>query len=164
MRSLKHLGRNCCLHGQHLETLHAEGTSAFVAADAADEINLPHNYGECPVDGCGEMILASEMTDHLELHAEQDCVTVAGNADEDEGGTAAKRSSESHKEASTSTSSNRVVGEKQKSAVRKWKQLLLMPSRKGSSSKDRNNTSAGLQKGRRKLGVRFIHAISTDLP
>ena len=150
---------NVYLHAQHMEALHAEGTSPFVAADAVeDETNLVHSYGECPVDGCGEMILANEMADHLELHAEQD------GADEDVGAPTTQRSLESRKAGSASIPGSRVVGETQKSAIRQWKQLLLLSSRRGSPGKDQNKAPARPQKERRKLGVRFVHAPSTAVP
>ncbi|KAK3945088.1 DUF1671-domain-containing protein [Diplogelasinospora grovesii] len=83
----------------HMETLHAEGDSSpFVVAAAAEgnndqpgngkpspdnsssssssstvkEVDGDVEYGECPVDGCEEILLLSAMDYHLELHAAQE--------------------------------------------------------------------------------------------
>ncbi|RAL60179.1 hypothetical protein DID88_000803 [Monilinia fructigena] len=60
----------------HMETLHAEGESPFVAKDSASVIAMvdPNDidYADCPVDGCGEMVLFSELESHIEMHGEED--------------------------------------------------------------------------------------------
>ncbi|KAG4034044.1 hypothetical protein MFRU_003g00220 [Monilinia fructicola] len=60
----------------HMETLHAEGESPFVAKDSASVIAMVDpddiDYADCPVDGCGEMVLFSELDSHIEMHGEED--------------------------------------------------------------------------------------------
>lgn len=59
-----------------METLHAEGESPFVAKDSASVIAMVDpddiDYADCPVDGCGEMVLFSELDSHIEMHGEED--------------------------------------------------------------------------------------------
>jgi len=66
----------------HLETLHAEGQSPFVAKDSASVVAMVNqddvNYADCPIDGCGEMVLFDELDSHIEMHGEED-----GNMDLD---------------------------------------------------------------------------------
>ncbi|KAF5879623.1 putative peptidase family c78 protein [Botrytis fragariae] len=66
----------------HLETLHAEGQSPFVAKDSASVVAMVNqdnvNYADCPIDGCGEMVLFDELDNHVEMHGEED-----GNMDLD---------------------------------------------------------------------------------
>ncbi|KAI9646951.1 hypothetical protein NHQ30_004951 [Ciborinia camelliae] len=60
----------------HLETLHAEGESPFVAKDSASVIAMVDrddvDYADCPVEGCGEMVLLNELDNHIEMHGEED--------------------------------------------------------------------------------------------
>lgn len=59
-----------------METLHAEGESPFVAKDSASVVAMVDqddvDYTDCPVDGCGEMVLCCELTSHIEMHGEED--------------------------------------------------------------------------------------------
>lgn len=71
---------------QHMEEHHSEGQSPFVARGNADgsagrqqaqaqldksEEDSGRHYAECPVEGCGEVVLANMMNYHIELHAEE---------------------------------------------------------------------------------------------
>ncbi|ESZ99444.1 hypothetical protein SBOR_0206 [Sclerotinia borealis F-4128] len=60
----------------HMETLHAEGESPFVTRESASVVAMVDqddvDYTNCPVDGCGEMILFDELDSHIEMHAEED--------------------------------------------------------------------------------------------
>ncbi|KAJ8064515.1 hypothetical protein OCU04_006847 [Sclerotinia nivalis] len=60
----------------HMETLHAEGESPFITKDSASVIAMVDqedvNYADCPVDGCGEMVLFDELESHIEMHGEED--------------------------------------------------------------------------------------------
>ena len=74
-----------------METLHAEGQSPFVPLHGQDPVNGSelgpshmqssehHRYVECPVDGCGEVLLLEDVDDHVELHA----VEIDGDMDTD---------------------------------------------------------------------------------
>lgn len=69
-----------------METLHAEGESPFVVRDDAsvaavistmsdsdynkDDENI--QYANCPVDGCGEVLLLTEFDSHVRLHDVED--------------------------------------------------------------------------------------------
>ncbi|KUJ20197.1 DUF1671-domain-containing protein [Mollisia scopiformis] len=63
----------------HMETLHPEnGESPFVAKENAsiaalvslqDEEDV--QYVNCPVDGCGEALLLTELDNHIEMHEEE---------------------------------------------------------------------------------------------
>ncbi|RDW89405.1 hypothetical protein BP6252_01437 [Coleophoma cylindrospora] len=69
-----------------METLHAEGESPFVVRDDASVAALisptsdsDHNkadedvqYANCPVDGCGEVLLLSDFDNHIRLHDVED--------------------------------------------------------------------------------------------
>lgn len=59
-----------------METLHAEGDSPFVAKESASVVAMVDredcNYADCPVKGCGEMVLFSELDNHIEMHGEED--------------------------------------------------------------------------------------------
>src|SRR5690606_951139 len=57
-----------------METLHAEGESLFVSKEVDNASNGIKGsddppYAECPVEGCGELLLLDEMEYHIELHA-----------------------------------------------------------------------------------------------
>ena len=74
-----------------METLHAEGQSPFVPLHGPDPVNgsefgpshmqsnEDYRYVECPVDGCGEVLLLDDVDDHVELHA----VEIEGDMDTD---------------------------------------------------------------------------------
>ncbi|KXX81765.1 Zinc finger with UFM1-specific peptidase domain protein [Madurella mycetomatis] len=58
-----------------METLHSEGDSPFAvkedhASDSAGTGDDPQ-YAECPIEGCGELLLLQELDYHLELHGEE---------------------------------------------------------------------------------------------
>lgn len=58
-----------------METLHSEGDSPFTvkedhASDSAGTGDDPQ-YVECPIEGCGELLLLQELDYHLELHGEE---------------------------------------------------------------------------------------------
>lgn len=75
-------------HGffQHMEHVHPEGESPFMARDSnnSSTVSAAANggfalddgagiqYAECPVDGCGEVVRGDEMDYHVELHAQEE--------------------------------------------------------------------------------------------
>ncbi|TAQ90391.1 hypothetical protein B7494_g1284 [Chlorociboria aeruginascens] len=59
----------------HMETLHSEGDSPFVIKDNASIAAIVAldddgevQYASCPVEGCGEAILFSELDSHIDMH------------------------------------------------------------------------------------------------
>ncbi|KAK4143773.1 peptidase family C78-domain-containing protein [Dichotomopilus funicola] len=136
----------------HIETLHAEGDSPFTVKDenklddpgAAEEAS----YVECPIDGCGEVVVLQELDYHLELHSEE-------SGDHLQGGEAfpseishtpepsftgpfrAQREAERHRRpVHESDKSDRQVN-----AISAWRRLLRMP---GSSSSEKATSSKSL--------------------
>ncbi|KAJ9142620.1 Zinc finger with UFM1-specific peptidase domain protein [Pleurostoma richardsiae] len=84
----------------HMEQFHAEGQSPFIAVGGEPEQQHPalaradpdrggndrgspdssEQFAECPVDGCGEVLLADELEYHIELHREETDAGVASSA------------------------------------------------------------------------------------
>ncbi|KAI9721476.1 MAG: hypothetical protein M1812_002238 [Candelaria pacifica] len=84
----------------HVETLHSEGDSPFLARDSDEpepgskgQIHAPldsmtvspngvqDEYVECHVEGCGETLLLSEVAEHLDMHTTE-TTTLDGPGDE----------------------------------------------------------------------------------
>lgn len=150
-----------------MEILHPEGDSPFVVNDDAsiaavlaleyDQSSEDSEYGPCPVEGCGELLLKAEFASHLDLHAaEQD-----GGDERDH--VSKKLKLEPEIEASFDTKLShalRNIGDgddisespspkQQATAKAVWKGLLKMPET--SSKKVIASTSKSVKQ---KLGVR----------
>lgn len=150
-----------------MESFHAEGESPFVVKEddeAHEAIITPEldreedhvKYASCPVKGCGENILLTELDNHIDMHASED------QPADDDGLSIDLQRSETPK-------SNVPFDEKpphvnkdlreqkppdahptdpQAYAKAKWKKILKMPERSGKSipmTKER--------KSRKRLGV-----------
>jgi hypothetical protein len=126
-----------------VETFHAEGDSPFAvkednASDSAGTAEDPP-YAECPVDGCGELLLLQELDYHLELHAQES--GESGDRPQDEafapapereaptapspsGLSRARR--ESERQGRSDHGSEKE--DRQAKAISAWKRLFKMPS------------------------------------
>jgi hypothetical protein len=122
---------------------HAEGESPFVEQDTSHGESHPEipdfpedsDYINCPIDGCGEAILRSECTSHLELHVMEE----SENENVDYGSSDLKNGS-----SASSSSFNENIAEplrnlesgksaRQAKAKAVWKELLHMPDHKSKS-------------------------------
>ncbi|KAL2019963.1 hypothetical protein VTK56DRAFT_8963 [Thermocarpiscus australiensis] len=136
----------------HMETLHAEGDSPFVVHQDKEDNTFDSNgaaedvqYAECPVEGCGELLLLQEIDYHLELHAEesgdhlQETSAPAPEqtvppAPSPSGTSSAHRETVGHRRSDDGTETS----SRQAKAILAWKRLLRMP---GSSSTRRGSPS-----------------------
>ncbi|KAK0663987.1 peptidase family C78-domain-containing protein [Cercophora samala] len=160
----------------HMETLHAEGDSPFLADQ--DRTSPPNGTGgstgndddpeyvECPVDGCGEYLLLSQVEYHLELHTEETDVQDHHPPPDP----TASSSSSSPSSPSLSKSSHKASepSTRQSKAISAWKRLLKMPSsssyshhilRRRHDSKtpsDSDTKTRGKRLGRKHLG-KYAH-------
>ncbi|KAK4177186.1 peptidase family C78-domain-containing protein [Triangularia setosa] len=157
----------------HMETLHAEGESPFLTEQ--DRTSPPNGTGstgndddpeyvECPVDGCGEFLLLSQVEYHLELHTEethaQDLSVSEPTSSPSLSTVPGSSSKSSHNPSETST--------RQSKAISAWKRLLKMPSssshshhilRRRNDSKSSSTSeikTRGTRLGRKHLG-RYAH-------
>jgi len=172
-----------------METVHPEGgESPFVVRDDASiaaVLSLGEDdvqYACCPVDGCGEAILLTELDSHIEMHgveeAEED---QEEDADQESGPDLKKPRLEEHVRASFDTklshalrnlddgeksSSESPPSDRQTSAKAAWKNLLKMPE---TPPKAKTSSSSNTKAPRSRLGVslsswRFVkHVIPTFL-
>lgn len=135
---------------QHMETFHAEGQSPFkVNGDASSGKGDDDEYVECPIDGCGEVVLLEEIGFHVELHAEEAELDRGAQASPDvteaEGATPGPSRSRSPPPAAASS--------RQKHAIRAWGNLLAMPSsRRRAADAEKHSAADAVQTKR--LGVR----------
>jgi hypothetical protein len=160
-----------------METLHPEGgESPFIVKD--DDASIAAvlsmadedvQYASCPVEGCGEAILFTELDSHIEMHeAEEQGQDTSDTEDESEpepkkpkmkGETqqsfdtqlsyALRNLDDSEKSSSESPPSDR-----QAKAKAAWKDLLKMPEPASSSkSKIGASSTAATKSPRRRLGV-----------
>ena len=153
----------------HMETEHPEGgESPFVVKDDASiaavlSLNDDEEvqYASCPVDGCGEAILLTELDSHIEMHTAEEQDT------DHEFGESASRGSnlEDMIKASFDTKLSHALrnlnddersipvshtSDRQATAKAVWKSLLRMPD---------TGSKAFTTKGtRRRLGVRLLPA------
>jgi len=120
-----------------METLHAEGDSSFEVKEncnngdshvKADEELV---YAECPVDGCGEVLLLDEMEYHLELHGlesgQSTEVEPASSTDHSAHASGSSTPSRSHREAERQRRTESAVSGNQAKTISAWKKLLRMP-------------------------------------
>ncbi len=149
---------------QHIESLHAEGepsSEVETAQASTSKEEEEGQYAECPIEGCGEVLLLDEMDYHLELHdqeaadmdhAGQDHVSTMQQQQlhEAEGSRpgpplSRHRSSPdhaTHKEKASTTSD--PSNSRQQTAISAWKNILHMPSssRRLADAEKRAATSA----------------------
>ncbi|KAH8908777.1 DUF1671-domain-containing protein [Coniochaeta sp. PMI_546] len=164
----------------HIESLHAEGQSYSEEGKARASTSREEEegqYAECPIAGCGEILLLDEMDYHLELH-DQEVVDMdhAGRSHilteqkqqlhETEGSkpgpsTSRRRSPPghaTHKEKPSTTSGGSTS--RQQTAISAWKNILHMPSsgRRLADAEKRAASSAvpGKRLGRSHLG-KYAH-------
>jgi zinc finger-containing ubiquitin peptidase 1 len=149
----------------HLETFHPEnGESPFIVKDDASVAALMawgdddrnEEYVSCPVEGCGEALLLTELESHIEMHEEEQ-----DTGDDSSHRTSKKVKVEPKIEAAFDTKlssslrnlddgdSERDASDKQTTVKAAWRALLKMPD---SSSKLASSPS----KTRRRLGVSLI--------
>ena len=149
--------------------------SASIAAVLALSVDTPpseqdenDDYASCPVDGCGEALLLTELDSHIEMHAEEQGIfgedhshkereTVHDNSLEHGPSKSLTTRFDTNLPHSLRNLDYIDVDEgrrvhKQASAKAAWKGLLKMPQT--GSSKETTPSSA---KANRRLGVRVIH-------
>ncbi|EON96155.1 putative peptidase family c78 protein [Phaeoacremonium minimum UCRPA7] len=145
----------------HMETLHAEGKSPFIADSGPQQELLPDQdqdqdqdgedqYAECPVEGCGEVLLVDELDYHLELHDEESDAGAAAEASEqpvppprDEHPRASRRAAERERQHGRTSVTKRNEG-----AIQTWKKLFGVPATKARS--ETTTEGAGSKEGPRK--------------
>lgn len=150
-----------------MESRHPEGKSPFIVEEGAsgsatgtapdEEVT----YAECPVDGCGEIILETELGYHIELHGEEDDDDPVVTRERESGIEANERAGKYHSPygnqenipppSGGSRSRGRPADSKnrQTGSIQKWKQLLAMPS----GLKGNRTGPLGADGARKRLGV-----------
>ncbi|KAE8444400.1 hypothetical protein EG329_000600 [Mollisiaceae sp. DMI_Dod_QoI] len=169
----------------HMETVHPEnGESPFVAKDDASiaalvslEDEQDDQYVRCPVEGCGESLLLTELDNHVEMHEEEQNHSPG---DSDQSSHSAKRLKlEPQIEASFDTklshalrnlddddktsSTEKSSHDLQAAAKNTWKSILKMPE---ASSKDTSNTTPQANSSKKRLGKSELgpHAHEKQMP
>lgn len=117
-----------------METLHAEGDSPFEIKENRDnriKADEELTYAECPVDGCGEVLLLDEMEYHIELHGLESGQNIeselASSTDHSAYASGSSTPSRSHREAERQRRTESAVSGSQAKAISAWKKLLRMP-------------------------------------
>jgi hypothetical protein len=159
-----------------METLHAEGKSPFVTNDddasMAAMISLADEdiqYASCPVEGCGEGILLTELDSHIEMHSIEQGDNGSETESENEPdakkprlkkdvstafatklSNALRNLDDSDKSSSVGTAANQ-----QTKAKAEWKNLLRMPESSSSANHMSPNNPQVASHGShlRRLGV-----------
>jgi hypothetical protein len=125
-------------------------------------------YADCPIEGCGEILLLDEMDYHLELH-DQEVVDIAGqdhvtakqeqqqqlhDAEEPRAGSSSShhRSSPGHANRKDKPSTSTSSSSKQQTAISAWKHILNMPSSSRRLTDAEKRAAANAAPGKR-LGV-----------
>jgi hypothetical protein len=136
-----------------METFHPEGKSPFITEDdrVSEKGKEPEKqeYAECPIEGCGEVLLVEDLNYHVELHAQENDM----DSDED-GSTEAPPVEKAVQEPKRRQPKPPSAAEsRQRKAISVWRTILSMPSSKkqaGSSSKEPVPSSVKVKR----LGVR----------
>lgn len=125
-----------------METLHAEGDSPFVSrgednASAGNKGSDDPPYAECPVDGCGELLLFDEMDYHIELHAgeaetDAEFSQIQSNCAQASGSSSSP--SRSYRETERHRRTDKSVSNSQTKTISTWKRFLRMPASSSSSA------------------------------
>jgi zinc finger-containing ubiquitin peptidase 1 len=144
---------------KHIETHHAESQSPFVVSEdlvsTEQDVQSEDQYAECPVDGCGEIILVPEMDEHLELHVEerelegdpvkQSCPSPVGSA-------IAGSSKVTKTHTPCTTEKGATTAGKRNAAIQQWKRLFSS-SREVATKTEKESHQKSSQQERRRLGV-----------
>ncbi|OHW98133.1 peptidase family c78 [Colletotrichum incanum] len=115
-------------NNMHMETFHPEEEGSQCPSPV---VRAPQeHYGECPIEGCGEIVSLTEIDYHVDLHLEEDRqIADSPNAQ----ATIEPRSSPTAP-ASGAASNGRAASDpavnKQGAAVEQWNKLLSMPPAK----------------------------------
>lgn len=125
---------------QHMETFHPEEGSPHFPSPSLRTQN--EGYGECPIDGCGEIVSLAEMDYHVDLHLEEER-QVADSSDTQ----AIIESQSSLTTSATATASgSRAASDpalnRQMDSIEQWNKLIAMPPAKPMG-----------KEGERRLGV-----------
>jgi uncharacterized lipoprotein len=148
-----------------METVHPEdGESPFIVKDdasiaalmACDNDDRTEQYVNCPVEGCGEALLLTELESHIEMHEEeQDTRDDASNRASKK----VKMEPPTQEAFDTKLSSalrnlddgdEHIASDRQSTAKATWKSLLKMPDVSSKHSSPPSKTA------RRRLGVSLI--------
>jgi len=129
---------------QHIESLHAESEDQLYSGQERAQASTSKEeeagqYVECPIEGCGEMLLIDEMDYHLELHdqevvdmepAGQSHVTKQEQQQQNEAEGTRSGPSSSRRRSLTGPASQKENrhASKQQTAISAWKNILNMPS------------------------------------
>lgn len=122
-----------------METLHAEGDSPFEVKENGDNGDNGMKgdeelvYVDCPVDGCGEVLLLGEMEFHIELHAHEagpnlDTELASSSDHSARPSTSSSSPSRSHRDAERQRRAESAVSSRQAKAISALKKLLKMPN------------------------------------
>ena len=134
---------------QHIESLHAEPEDQLYSEQEKAQASTSKEeeagqYAECPIEGCGEMLLIDEIDYHLELH-DQEVVDMdpagqdhAGKQEQQQqrqneaegtrSGPSSSRRRSSTGPASQKENHRASSSSKQQTAISAWKNILNMPS------------------------------------
>lgn len=160
----------------HLETMHPEGGhSPFIPKDNASVAGFlsegngdgdeDPDFASCPIDGCGEVILLTELDSHIEMHDVEDQDVDQGfvpNSREQSIAEATPASFDTKLSRVLRNLNNRVSpsegssSDRQAKAKATWKGILAMPD---TNKKPISPTTKG---SRRRLGVSislFVYSI-----
>lgn len=134
---------------QHMETFHAESQSSLDLNGEASAGKFEESeYMECPIEGCGEVLLLDEMDFHVELHAEE-----AELYSEPQEPPTISKAEGPTPGSSRSRSPPPAVSSRQQTAIQAWRNLLAMPSSKRRASDGEKHSVISAAQARR-LGVR----------
>jgi hypothetical protein len=160
-----------------METLHPEGgDSPFIVKDddasIAAMISLAGEeaqYASCPVEGCGEAILFTELESHVEMHGNEQEQDGSETEDEDDAEPAHKKAKlkEEIQDAfgtklshalrnlddEEKSSSESPPSDRQTKAKEQWRGLLKMPEQASSSKAKAGTSSTATKSTGRRLGV-----------
>lgn len=138
----------------HVETYHSDGDSPFIVNDAtsaASDDDDAH-YAQCPVEGCGEALLLTELDSHIDMHATIDQAETNSTNDLWETKDTKSRGEFPKSKSQNSGSGNATKSKRepaaQQNSVSSWKLLL----KKGNHQAKSEAGSSG-KTPRRKLGV-----------
>ncbi|KAK1770663.1 DUF1671-domain-containing protein [Phialemonium atrogriseum] len=140
----------------HMETFHAESQSSLdLNGEASPGKFEESEYIECPIEGCGEVLLLDEMDFHVELHAQE-----AELYSEPQELPASFKAEGPTPGPSRSRSPPPAVSSRQQTAIHAWRNLLAMPSSKrGASDGEKHSVISAAQArrlGRSQLG-KYAH-------
>ncbi|KAH8821704.1 peptidase family C78-domain-containing protein [Xylogone sp. PMI_703] len=153
----------------HMETLHPDGESPFVARDdyetdpaiLASELEGDEDikYASCPVQGCGENILLTELDSHIDMHAAEDPqadddISINQEASETPGSKPPfdATPSQTPRDFDEKKSQEKRHVDPQAFAKASWRNILKMPERGGKSAPVPHKHSSRKRLGKAELG------------